>query len=497
MPFVITTLSPGGAIEAEEAGLPVLRGDSARQHTLLAAGVDRAAMVVVPDDDPATAARVAAVARSLAPTTRIVVRTRFQSEVAALQQVGVDLVVGEELEAIIQLFADILRTYKADPAEIERYAAALRHGGYAELVEADHGEGTMSPTSRDDIHTADTVTLSSDGCSHASQIRAVHPSARRLRGLPAHRRRVGPPAHLHDMWPHGLLRQLAEPPRDEALSCDQSPDRQVDGAWRAVGMVLRRRGDAVREVTPDELRGVEVFGGLSHGELEWLAGNGDVLEFGPGEAIFRSGDPADSMIVILEGAMELLVGVGGQLVPTFVQYAGEVTGLLPFSRMQQYTGSGRAAGHVRVLRIYKDRFPEMLQRIPVLGQRLVSVMADRVREATRVTQQREKMSALGTLAAGLAHELNNPAAAVRRDVEGLQQRLGTMAGLAADLCASGLDNQSLRVLGDLVADLARTAPAGARRAEHAAAAKMRWASGSRTTAWPTRGRSPGRWSRPA
>ena len=103
----------------------------------------------------------------------------------------------------------------------------------------------------------------------------------------------------------------------------------------------------MREVTPDELRRVKVFGGLSDGELEWLAGNGDVLEFGPGEAIFRSGDPADSMIVILEGAMELLVGVGGQLVPTFVQYAGEVTGLLPFSRMQQYTGSGRAAGHVR------------------------------------------------------------------------------------------------------------------------------------------------------
>ncbi|HEY9377691.1 MAG TPA: cyclic nucleotide-binding domain-containing protein, partial [Jiangellaceae bacterium] len=166
-----------------------------------------------------------------------------------------------------------------------------------------------------------------------------------------------------------------------------------------------------------------MFGGLPDDQLAWLAGNGDLLLFKTGETVFRAGDPADSMIVILEGALELLIGIGGQLVPTFVQYAGEVTGLLPFSRMQHYTGVGRAAGSLRVLRIPKGRFPEMLQRIPALGQRLVSVMADRVREATRVAEQRQKMSALGTLSAGLAHELNNPAAAVRRDAESLQRRL--------------------------------------------------------------------------
>ena len=202
-----------------------------------------------------------------------------------------------------------------------------------------------------------------------------------------------------------------------------------------------------------ELRRVEVFAGLTDEQLEWLAANGEVVQFGPGEAVFREGDPSDSMYVILEGKLELLIGVGGQLVPTFVQYAGEVTGLLPFSRMQHYTGAGRAAGTTRLLRIHKDRFGEMLQRIPALGQRLVSVMADRVREATRVTQQREKMSALGTLAAGLAHELNNPAAAVRRHSEALEARLGGLAPLAADLCAAGLDGPALRTLGTLAESL--------------------------------------------
>ena len=180
VPFVITTLSPGGALEAEAAGLPVLRGDSARQHTLLAAGIERATMVVIADDDPSTVHRIVAVARSLAPTARIVVRTRYQTEGAALGATGTDLVVVEELESVVQLFADVLRTYSTEPAEIERYAATIRQGGYAALAAADDEETkAMSPRLRKDLDPARPIDLipTNGTCAHVDGIKTVRPSA--------------------------------------------------------------------------------------------------------------------------------------------------------------------------------------------------------------------------------------------------------------------------------------------------------------------------------
>ena len=136
VPFVITTLSPGGANEAEGQGLPVLRGDSGRTHTLELAGIERAKTVVVADDDLPTARRIVAVARSLAPTARLVVRTRYQADAATLNLEGADRVVVDELESVVQLFADVLRSYRIAPEEIDAHDEAIRAGGYAALRDA-------------------------------------------------------------------------------------------------------------------------------------------------------------------------------------------------------------------------------------------------------------------------------------------------------------------------------------------------------------------------
>jgi signal transduction histidine kinase len=159
-----------------------------------------------------------------------------------------------------------------------------------------------------------------------------------------------------------------------------------------------------------DLRNIAVFSDLPEEQLAWLAEQGEDVRAAPGEVVFREGQPADHMFVFLEGELE---GRGAEQ-RIFHAVAGDVTGLLPFSRLQKFQGVGRAITRLRVARFHKRIFPEMLQRMPLLTERLVTLMLDRVREYTRSSDQRDKLEALGKLSAGLAHELNNPASAVKR-----------------------------------------------------------------------------------
>jgi signal transduction histidine kinase len=162
--------------------------------------------------------------------------------------------------------------------------------------------------------------------------------------------------------------------------------------------------------------------GLPFEDRLWLAQNGEEIVAQPGDILFEEGQPADRMILILKGEIHVRRQRGGPM-ELFIGRAGQMTGLLPFSRMKTSGGQGFAVTPVWALLVMKDKFPQMLAAIPSMKQRVVSTLLDRVREVTRIEQQAEKLNALGKLAGNLAHELNNPASAAQRAASSLVMEL--------------------------------------------------------------------------
>jgi len=166
-------------------------------------------------------------------------------------------------------------------------------------------------------------------------------------------------------------------------------------------------------IDKSELRRIPTFEGLPDDQLDWFISQTEEIRLKPGDVYLQLGDLASSMVVILEGELQARGDINGE---TFVIpfAAGSVTGVLPFSRMKKSVVTGRALTESRILKFPSSRFPELIQKMPELTRRLVGVMADRIREVTRVEQQRDRLAGLGKLSAGLAHELNNPASAAKR-----------------------------------------------------------------------------------
>jgi CRP-like cAMP-binding protein len=105
----------------------------------------------------------------------------------------------------------------------------------------------------------------------------------------------------------------------------------------------------------------------------------------------KKAPPADHMILILKGEIHVRRQRSGPMA-LFIGRAGQMTGILPYSRMKTYGGQGFAISDVWALLIHKSQFPEMLLAIPSMGQRAVTTLLDRVREVTRMEQQAEKLN---------------------------------------------------------------------------------------------------------
>jgi signal transduction histidine kinase len=181
----------------------------------------------------------------------------------------------------------------------------------------------------------------------------------------------------------------------------------------------------------DELRVLPLLAGLDGSQLAELADAGDEVAVGPGQELFRGGQPAEFWWLLLDGTLDLVRRVGNEdtvvgTMGTPGQWAG---GFRAWDPHGVYMATGRAATDGRLLRVPAESLGAMAQSWFPFGVHLIKGLVQTVRTIESTARQREALVALGTLAAGLAHEINNPASASTRAVDALQ-------GTADDLLTS-------------------------------------------------------------
>ena len=165
----------------------------------------------------------------------------------------------------------------------------------------------------------------------------------------------------------------------------------------------------------EDLKNIIALSDLPIEHLQWILDHSEYQEYADGDLIAKFGEPAEVMW-ISPGKVAFYMYINGRQVHYFTfennDVTGGVGGLMPYSRMKTYPGYSYALGDVRMLRMHKKHFAELEQLNPDFIQRLIGYMTERAKAFATTQLQHEKVSALGNLAAGIAHEMNNPASAI-------------------------------------------------------------------------------------
>ena len=196
----------------------------------------------------------------------------------------------------------------------------------------------------------------------------------------------------------------------------------------------------------DRLVEHKTLGTAPREELAWLAAHGSLRTLGAGEVLSHKGLPVDGLFVVLSGHVTLSVDRGSGLQKMIEWRAGDVSGVLPYSRLVNPPGDAIAQEPTEILSLGREHLRALTHECFEITSILVRIMLDRARLFTSTDLHNEKMISLGKLSAGLAHELNNPASAIERSAAQLEDRLDDTQKATRTLGAARLTDTQLAAI---------------------------------------------------